>query len=97
MRLERERKQAIRDGTAPVRPLLSIDTVLMFSPVVDEIVTIVVNQVISHPNVLKRRNPEKVVVVPATDVEKRVTNPETALPNQVAVVVSVTIVVRRDI
>jgi hypothetical protein len=86
MRIERERKQAIRDGLAPVSPLISslLRISLMTSLAEVEIVSTVANLVISPLIVLKRRSPEEVVVEErATSVETKVISPETARPSPV--------------
>jgi hypothetical protein len=79
MRIERERKQAIRDGLAPVSvpyphpPRIS----LMNSLAVAETASTVANQVTSPLIVPKRRSPGEVVVVErATNVEMRAINLE---------------------
>jgi hypothetical protein len=86
MRIERERKQAIRDGLAPVSPLIPslLRISLMTSLAEDEIASIVANLVISPLIVLKRRSPGEVVVEePATSVETKVISPEIARPSPV--------------
>jgi hypothetical protein len=79
MRIERERKQAIRDGLAPVS-LLSLSFLpisLMTSLAVAETASTVANRVTSPLIVLKRRSLEEVVVVErATNAEMRAINLE---------------------
>jgi hypothetical protein len=92
MRIERERKQAIRDGLAPVSLLLPslLRISLMTSLAEVEIASTVVNLVISPLIVLKRRSREEVVAVElATNVVKMDISLETvhqSLPEGVGIV-----------
>jgi hypothetical protein len=98
MRIERERKQAIRDGLAPVSLSHSLRIPLIASPAVVETASTVANQDTSQQTALKRRSPEEVVVEErATNVETRVISPETARPSPVEEVGIVSIVVSLDI
>jgi hypothetical protein len=99
MRIERERKQAIRDGLAPVSTPHShlSSTLLMTSPEAVETASTVANRVISLPNVLKRRSPGQVEVGErATSVVRMVINQGTVPPNLPVEVGTVIIAVSLD-
>jgi hypothetical protein len=86
MRIERERKQAIRDGLAPVSPLIPslLRISLMISLAEDEIASTVASLVTFLLIVLKRRSLGEVVVEErAMSVETKVISPETARPSPV--------------
>ena len=82
MRIERERRQAIRDGTAPVSPSLSWPPSLMTSPVAVETASTVANLVTSPLTVPRRRSQGEVVVgVHATNVARMVISQGIVLPS----------------